>query len=232
MSQELKDSCVKKTNQLVYPKPTGERHDKPPSCYSSKILHRPPICRIKPKPIRVCSRTDMKKMVPPPKCECKVKRIGGKGGLSSLLLFGLKAAIAAGVVYVSYDVGIWGTIDQTQEMYKTLCTATTTPQKRNTDKWSPPSCEAERSLHRPNHFNQYSHCDVSPIDLEESSAKWRSYWNSAVEAVFSSIASFPHNIINNFKLLEGFKRNISNDTEECIPYDQLPEEEKVNNTYK
>lgn len=231
MAGESDEKCVKKTNTLVFTEPTGEKNDRKPLCKTSKPIQKPFVCRVKAKPIRICSGADMKKMVPPKTCECKRTKIRGGRGILGFIFFGLKTALAAGAVYVSYDLGVWGTIDQTQEIYRTFCSVTTVPQKRKVEKWSPPACEAERSLHHPSPFNQFSHCDASPIDLQENCAKWRTCWNFGVEQVFGALAGLPHNVINKFRAIHRSETSDVKDVK-CTPYDQLSENEKVVNTYK
>lgn len=60
-----------------------------------------------------------------------------------LVGFGLKSAIAAAVVYVTYDMGVWGSPDDTQQLYSNVCTMVGKPLPKKNDKWDPPSCEAE-----------------------------------------------------------------------------------------
>lgn len=151
--------------------------------------------------------------------------------MGAFLFFGLKAALAAGAIYVSYDLGVWGTTDQTQEMYRTFCAARTSPQKRKNDKWSPPSCEAERSIHHVSPFNQFSHCDDTPFNLEKNGIKWGSYWNFGVEQLFHALAGLPYNVTNKFREIRGDKKEKLEEVS-CIPYRELPENEKVVNTYK
>lgn len=172
----------------------------------------------------MCSRTDMKKMIPPKICECP-KPSGGRGSFG-LLLFGIKAAIAAAAVYVSYDLGVWGTIDEAQEMYRTFCAARKGPLQRKNDKWSPPSCEAERSLHRSGYFNQFSHCDVPPIDLEQDSSKLGKYWNCGIESAFKALAGLPFNVIDKIRGI-----NINTEKQEEIVCDPN-NTERIENKYK
>lgn len=224
------EKCVKKMNKLTYSVPKSDHRDHKP-CKTFKFIHKPSICRIKSKPIRICTAADMKKMVPPNICVCKPHAAGAKG-LLGFLLFGIKVAVAAAAIYVSYDLGVWGTIDETQEMYRTYCAAKKGPQKRTYFKWTPPSCEAERSLHRPGQFNAYSHCDASPIDMEKSGVKWKNCWNSGVEAVFFALAGFPHNLIGTFKHGFGDKGEGKLQVTSCQSSGDLSEETRMHNKYK
>jgi len=47
------------------------------------------------------------------------------------------------VVYVTYDMGVWGSPDDTQQLYSNACTMVGKPLPKKNDKWDPPSCEAE-----------------------------------------------------------------------------------------
>lgn len=228
MAGDSDEKCVKKMNKLIYPESTGEKRPDKYNCTTSRLVHRPSICRLKPKQVRICNRADMKKMVPPIICDCKVKT---GGGLLSLLMFGLKAAFAAGAIYVTYDLGIWGTTDQTQEMYRTYCAAKTSPQIKKQEKWNPPSCEAERGFHKEGTFYPYSHCDVSPIDMQNNSVKWSNYWNSGVTLFFGGLAGLPYNLIN---ILSGRNRHKeSGERKKCEgPEFKFAESEVVENHYK
>lgn len=60
--------------------------------------------------------------------------------------FGAKSAVAAAAIYITYDMGIWGTTDETQDLYNTACHLFGSPKPKRNDKWDPPSCEAESEL--------------------------------------------------------------------------------------
>nr|CAI5820283.1 unnamed protein product [Callosobruchus analis] len=173
----------------------------------------------------------MKKMCPPKLCDCKPKKPGK--GLLGLIGFALKAGVAAAAVYVSYDAGIWGTGDDTQDLYKSYCTIKTNPQQRKEQIWDPPSCQEERELFTPQPFDPYKHCDRPPVQLQDKQIKFKQYWNCAVTCIFSAIAGFPSNIVNrSSKGGEGEKKEKEDDQPFCIPYDELPEDERIENSYK
>lgn len=91
----------------------------------------------------------MKKMRPPVLCKCdKVSRYASRrrGGMLGFLGFGLKAALAAAAWYVTYDMGIWGTSDDTYEMYRSYCKIMKGPCPDKEEKWEPVQCKAEKQL--------------------------------------------------------------------------------------
>lgn len=57
--------------------------------------------------------------------------------------FGVKSALAAAAVYITYDMGIWGSTEETQNLYGNACTLFGQPKPKKSSKWDPPSCEAE-----------------------------------------------------------------------------------------
>lgn len=65
-----------------------------------------------------------------------------------LVGFGLKAALAAAAWYVTYDMGIWGTSDDTHEIYRTYCRIIKGPCEEKAEKWEPVQCKAEKELMR------------------------------------------------------------------------------------
>lgn len=75
--------------------------------------------------IRVCTGAELKRMCPELPCECPPTRAGWSliSGLRSLVGFGLKAALAAALVYWSYDIGLWGDSTRTEEIYSEICQA-------------------------------------------------------------------------------------------------------------
>ncbi|VEN41889.1 unnamed protein product, partial [Callosobruchus maculatus] len=187
------------------------------------------ICKPKPKTIRVATGKELKKICPPKLCDCKPKKPGK--GLLGLIGFALKAGVAAAAIYISYDAGIWGTGDDSQDLYKAYCTIKTDPQKRKEKIWEPPSCQEERELFTPQPFDPYSHCDKPPVRLQDNQIKFKQYWNCAVTCVFSAIAGFPNNVMNRSSKREEKKKE-EDEQPFCIPYDELPEEERIENSYK
>ncbi|XP_057668195.1 uncharacterized protein LOC130901111 [Diorhabda carinulata] len=236
MSQDKEAQCLTKTNLLAYQKPEGEKTEQRPCQKRKQPAYSATISRCQPKVIKICTGAEMKKMCPPP-CDCTIKprSSGRSSGALGILFLGIKAAIAATLVYVSYDMGIWGTTDDTQDLYRKYCAATSQPKKRN-DKWDPPSCEAQKELFAARPFNPYGHCDEAPINPERSFHTFQNKWNKGVECVFGSLACFPNNIINLFCGDNKQKNQLTRDKQDtqprCIPYNQLPDEQKVINSYK
>ncbi|XP_028146201.2 uncharacterized protein LOC114339721 isoform X1 [Diabrotica virgifera virgifera] len=221
--------CPDKSNFLVYTKPQGDeadKHGKHKKCRKT-ATYEATISRVPPKVIKICTGAEMKKMCPPP-CDCPkiIKAANKNGGLLGFLLFSLKVAIAAGVVYVSYDLGIWGTTEDTQNLYRKYCAAKSEPRKKN-DKWESPSCEAQQDLFAAKVLRPYEHCDNPPFDSEKSYYKFQNKWNSGVQTVFGAIAGFPYNIINWSR-----RKEVVNDQLKCVPYSDLPESEKIVSSYK
>lgn len=229
MPEDSGEKCLKKTNILVYQTPTGEKKKKESPCAQKQPSFQPPICRPKTKQIRICTGKEMKKMCAPKLCECPAPP--KSRGLLGLLGFGLKAAIAAAAVYVTYDIGIWGSTDDTQDLYRAYCRLKTEPKRQETMKWDPPSCDTERDLFRPPSFNPYSRCDQPPIDQERKGYEYKQCWNKAVAKTFSVLAGLPYNLIDR---ISGVKKEEEEEVEivQCIPFDELPEEEKILNKYK
>ncbi|CAH1163508.1 unnamed protein product [Phaedon cochleariae] len=230
MSGKDSEKCLKKTNLLVYQQPSGGKHRREPcSSGRKKPAYIPTICRPNPKVIRICTGAEMKKMCAPKPCVCPKGRRPSKG-LLGLLVFGMKTALAAAAVYVSYDLGIWGSTDDTQELYRMYCRMKNEPNRKNTGKWDPPSCEAERDLFRISPFNPYGQCDDPPFDHERKAYNFQNNWNHAVAYVFAGIAGLPYNIIEKFTKEkpdgDSVKKNV------CVPFEDLPENERIINKYK
>ncbi|KAG5891183.1 hypothetical protein JTB14_031805 [Gonioctena quinquepunctata] len=208
MTGENKEACLKKTNLLVYQQPTGERQDRLPCADKEKPRYKPQICRPTPKVIRICTGKEMKKMCPPKYCDCSPKK--PSKGLLNLLRFGLKVAAAAAAVYVTYDLGVWGSTDDTQDLYRSYCRITRDPAKNKTEKWDPPSCEAERDFFKIPAFRPYGKCDYPPFDSERTGNNLQKHWNQAIEYVFCGLAGFPYNVIEKLRYKE---KVVSKDTE-------------------
>ncbi|KAJ8939683.1 hypothetical protein NQ314_011047 [Rhamnusium bicolor] len=81
-------------------------------------------------------------MCPPKLCKCPKPT----NRLLVLLAFVAKAAIASTTMWVTYDIGIWGTTEDTHQMYKNYCTLAGGGSFQRATKWDPPSCEAEKDL--------------------------------------------------------------------------------------
>ncbi|CAH1998293.1 unnamed protein product [Acanthoscelides obtectus] len=223
--------CLNKTNLLVYQTPSGEKQERKAPCVA-KVPYRPPICKPTPKTIRVATGKELKRICPPKLCDCgRGPKKPGKGMLG-LLGFALKAGLAAAAVYVSYDIGVWGTGDDTMDLYKSYCNLKTDPQKRKEETWKPQSCQQERELFTPAQFDPYQHCGKPPIDLQDKQIKFKQYWNCAVTCVFSAIAGLPNNIINRGSKEKKDETKDQDQQPFCIPYNELPEDEKIENSYR
>ena len=81
------------------------------------------ISYIPAKKIGVCTGAELKNMCPEMPCECLATKpgFGLFSGLKSLVGFGLKAALAAALVYWSYDIGLWSDSARTEEIYAKVC---------------------------------------------------------------------------------------------------------------
>lgn len=74
------------------------------------------------KRIRVCTGAEMKKICPPKLCDCPPKKKKGFFAcLMQLFALGFKILVAGGIVYISYDAGIWGDSEQTERLYGSFC---------------------------------------------------------------------------------------------------------------
>ncbi|XP_074042258.1 uncharacterized protein [Leptinotarsa decemlineata] len=228
----VEEKCVKKTNLLVYQQPSGEKQKRTHPCSEEiRPKYKPTICRLKPKVIRVCTGAELKRMCPPKHCECAPKVRRPSRGVFGIFGFGLKAALAAAAIYVTYDLGIWGSMEDTQNLYRTYCTMTKEPAKKKMGKWDPPSCEAERDLLRIPSFKPYGQCDDPPFDHERSAYNFQNTWNCAIECIFAGIVRFPYNIIDKFQGKETTKV-VEEEQQLCIPFDELSDDEKIINKYK
>lgn len=192
MSHKSTAECTNISNILVTPvgKPSKEK-----LCGIPKV-RTIPVCRIKPKAIRVCTGADLRRMCPPRMCDCSTIKPRGNA-LLSLLLFGLKAAIAAGAVYVTYDMGIWGTNDDSQNFYSTTCNiiapTTMTPRRIN-NKWDPPSCFESKTLFKMPPYNPYG-CDEPPYNMSRVFYALENIWNHSIYAIFSNVAAMPYKVL-------------------------------------
>ncbi|XP_030759747.1 uncharacterized protein LOC115885100 [Sitophilus oryzae] len=168
-------------------------------------------------------------MCAPPVCfkEVEVKK---RFGLLKFLGFGMKSAVAAALVYISYDMGIWGTTDETQEMYNTACAMFKGPRPKKNTKWDPPSCEAESDLFHQSSYDPYGHCDLPPFRAEDISLKFQRLWNGAISNIFSGIAHFPKNVIDKLGAGSSSAKGAAEDETKkspvCVSYNSLDPEEK------
>ncbi|XP_050308148.1 uncharacterized protein LOC126744679 [Anthonomus grandis grandis] len=227
------EKCLRKSNLLVYQQPSGQRTDRRFDDCKNKI--KIPICTPKPKTIRVCTGAELRKMCPPPVCPCEpTKKKVRSFGLIRFLGFGLKSAIAAAMVYITYDMGIWGTTEDTQQLYSNACTMFGSPRPKKNTKWDPPSCEAESEFFPPHTYNPYAQCEEPPIRTEDTYMKFKNLWNQGVSSVFHGIANFPGNLMS----FEGKSKAKDGDGKKedvkCVSYSQLSDEEreKLTNIYK
>ncbi|KAG7204127.1 hypothetical protein KM043_001975 [Ampulex compressa] len=73
----------------------------------------------RPVPVKVCTRKDMLRTCPPKLCDCpektRPKTTGGR--LCGALVFLVKGAVTAGLVYWTYSEGLWGDGAQTEDLY-------------------------------------------------------------------------------------------------------------------
>ncbi|KAF7285944.1 hypothetical protein GWI33_008916 [Rhynchophorus ferrugineus] len=226
-SPKNKENCIKKSNVLVYKQPTGQRVTRPEECAPKLKI---PICKPKPKRIKICTGSELRKMCPPQVCPKDLPK-KKPNGFMKFLGFGAKSILAASLVYVTYDMGIWGNGDDTQDLYYSACTAFKAPQPRKNDKWDPPSCEAESDLFTHPRYDPYARCNVPPLSAETSYLLFQRYWNIAVQNVFSGIANFPSNIIERVTNATKAKEKEEN---VCVPVNQLDAEDqkKILSRYK
>ncbi|KAJ8984047.1 hypothetical protein NQ317_000009 [Molorchus minor] len=215
--------CNKKINLLVYQTPSGQRTDRVPCNKDScKATYRAPICIPKPKQIRVCTGAELKRMCPPKVCPCVRDKKGSI--LLALLGFAMKTAIAAGAVYVSYDLGLWGTTDDTFKVYRDYCNILSEPNIQRATKWDPPSCDAEKDLFNLPRFNPRAHCEKPPIDMERQTTAFQKCWNRGIEFVFGSLVGFPNN------LMKGLEREKAVKKEACVKMEEV--DGVIENNYK
>ncbi|CAG9763951.1 unnamed protein product, partial [Ceutorhynchus assimilis] len=190
------DKCLKKSNILVFQQPSGKKTERKHGACEKKMPI--PICMPKPKPIHICTGAELRKMCPPPACpRPRASPFASQLGPMKFLGFGLKAAVAAALVYVTYDMGVWGGSDDAQQFYSDACALFGQPKPRRSDKWDPPSCEAEKDLFpsKPRH-GAFDYCDDPPIKVDDGYWKLQSTWNCAVMHVFRALAGFPGNLMS------------------------------------
>ncbi|XP_060518253.1 uncharacterized protein LOC132697022 [Cylas formicarius] len=192
------EKCLKKSNLLVYQQPVGTKTERNIECISKGRV-QPSNCPQEIKRIKVCTGADLRKMCAPKVCPCDPAKRRRGFGLGRLLGFSAKAAIAAGIFYVTYDMGIWGTTDDTQELCKTVCALLKGPQPHKSEKWDPPSCQAARDMFTAPGFDPYGHCDAPPVSFGTVVSKMQQSWNWAVSGLFRGLAGLPHNVIGQFK---------------------------------
>lgn len=60
-----------------------------------------------------------------------------------LLGMGSKMLIAAACVYLSYDIGLWGTAEDTEDLYRKFCNLRN-KRRDQTDKLLPPTCATQK----------------------------------------------------------------------------------------
>ncbi|KAJ8924238.1 hypothetical protein NQ315_007030 [Exocentrus adspersus] len=232
MAPKSNEKCLKKTNLLVYKTPPGQRAEKKIPGDYQKPKYKIKICAPQPKHIRICTGRELKRMCAPKVCKCPTTKPKGRG-LVGLLGFGLKAALAAAAWYVTYDMGIWGSSDDTHELYRNYCRLMKAPCEPKDDKWEPVQCTAEKQLFKIPKFDPYGYCDEPPINIQRKAYDFQNRWNSTVASVFSGITEFPYNVINKFKKEQ--KEETEEEEPQCVPYSKLSEEEReyiIKNAYK
>lgn len=132
-TEASKARCVRKQNLLVYDKSNlcVAKSKLPKTCYIT------PLKKANPKKIRVCTGADLKRMCPPKLCACPTKRAKNTGlwaSLGRLLGFGVKGALAGGLIYWTYGIGLWGKPDETEQLYIDLCKYAYKPDQEEIDK--------------------------------------------------------------------------------------------------
>ncbi|GJQ69243.1 hypothetical protein Trydic_g15245 [Trypoxylus dichotomus] len=141
-SKLAKQKCVKKTNLLVY-----EKGDHCATVLKPGGYALPPIAAVPAKKIRICTGADLKKMCPPKLCSCGTKKTRTFfGTITALLGLGIKAGIAAAVVYWTYDIGLWGDAEDTEDIYLDICESIFPPKLQPRKKKLSPVCQAEIDL--------------------------------------------------------------------------------------
>ncbi|XP_019767597.1 uncharacterized protein LOC109542704 isoform X2 [Dendroctonus ponderosae] len=223
------EKCLKKSNILVYQQPSGQRTERKRDDCKGRV--KIPLCKPQPKPIRVCTGADLRKMCSPKVCPCEPSK-KKPFGILRVLGFGFKSALAAAAVYITYDMGIWGSTEETQNLYGNACTLFGQPQPKKNSKWDPPSCEAESGFFSKPNYKPYDYCQDPPIRAEESFLKFKHMWNRSVSYIFHGIANFPGNLTGKDSKLKPDEE--ATKPKECISYKQLSdaELEKIKSIYK
>ncbi|KAL1502269.1 hypothetical protein ABEB36_007435 [Hypothenemus hampei] len=221
MSQDSKkhENCLKKSNILVYQQPSGKRVERNTNDCGRTI--KIPICTPHPKPIHVCTGAELRKMCSPKICPCNAQP-KSRFGLLKLLGFGLKSAIAVAAVYITYDMGIWGTTDDSQAFYSNACTIFGHPQPKKNTKWDPPSCEIESDFFNNYQYKPYEYCEQPPLRVEDIRMKIKQYWNKGVIFIFHGIAELPNKLMGRTDETVHHQQTIlQNDESKSVPHSQL-----------
>ncbi|XP_066249513.1 uncharacterized protein [Euwallacea similis] len=183
------DKSLTKSNIFVYQQSTGERVERKVDDCKEKI--KIPICTPSPKTIKICTGKDLRQMCVSKLCACDPPK-KYKFVFKKALGFGLKLTVAAAVAYKTYQMGIWGSPDDTQRFYNSACTMFRLPKPMKNDKWDPPSCQSESEFFLKNYLDLFAPCSLQPpIRTEDSFEKIKHCWNKGINFLFSGLASIP-----------------------------------------
>ncbi|XP_018334150.1 uncharacterized protein LOC108743180 [Agrilus planipennis] len=179
------------TQQLVLDRPV------PPICRPPYANQAAPVQCPNVKHIKVCTGAEMKKKcfqarpcaapITPP------KSAGQK--LASLILFGVKAAFAGSLVYMTYEMGLWGNSQSTEQIWKEMCEIFGLSKKREIPE---PSlrCKAERELGAMAQPGFPDACSRMMVDTERTVYNLQNTWNKIVTSIFWFFLKGPEELIN------------------------------------
>uniref|UniRef100_A0A1Y1LPJ6 MICOS complex subunit MIC13 n=1 Tax=Photinus pyralis TaxID=7054 RepID=A0A1Y1LPJ6_PHOPY len=191
-----------KTTMLVYDR--QRKASLPKENYS-----KPKIATVPTKKIKICTGSEVKKMCRPKPCECPPKTSSSRSFMA-MCGFLMKSLIAGSVVYWTYDAGIWGDSERTEEVYTNLCHmlhGDTHKQITHISK----ACLAEMELRKLSPTPPpVDECSRPPIDSGKTMYKIKDAWNHAITCIFEGVTQFPGNIMRWYNEKQGKERK-------CIP---------------
>ncbi|XP_066148041.1 uncharacterized protein [Euwallacea fornicatus] len=168
--------CLTKSNIFIYQHSTGGRVERKVDDCKEKI--KIPICTTNPKTIKICTGKDLRQMCAPKLCAYDPPK-------NYKFVFMKALAVAAAVVYKTYQMGIWRNPDDTQRIYNSACATFRWPRSKINDQGDPASCQPEKTTLQPP-------CSMQPpIRAEDCYEKIKHCWNKGINFLFSGLAGIP-----------------------------------------
>lgn len=100
------------------------------------------------KRIRVATGDELRMMCAPYPCSCPgANDITLIGAILSALGLAFKILIVGGLIYVTYDAGLWGNSEQTEELYVRSCRVFAKQKKPTDETEKTQVCEEEEELY-------------------------------------------------------------------------------------
>ncbi|KAF5281635.1 hypothetical protein FQA39_LY17757 [Lamprigera yunnana] len=197
--------CPDKTTLLIYNK--NERPiDRGADCIPTSNVDRVPT-----KKIRICTGAELKKMCRPPPCSCPPE-LSKFGSVSyyffRFVLFCIKSATISGLIYWTWDVGVWGDSEDTERFYSNICYLFTDCKKP--EKTLSKACQKEQEIRQLELISQTEdECKRPTVNRAKTIYKIKNTWNRAITTIFGSFATLPESVKHRFEN--------SNKDSECLP---------------